>query len=87
MFHADHVPVAIVRVNGCKGHVFGYQCLRQNLSAGTPGSNKCPMCRTTWFENSSGEIARVAKEWTEIGQAEGMALQDGLVGLDEGGGV
>ncbi|KAI8935195.1 hypothetical protein NX059_007786 [Plenodomus lindquistii] len=73
-FHDAHTPVAIVNVEGCKGHMFGYQCLRQNLSAGTLASNKCPMCRTMWFGASRGEIAHVEEEWRDVGEAEGRAL-------------
>lgn len=73
-FHETHAPVLIVKTQGCSGHVFGYQCLRKSISADTVNSNKCPLCRTTWFEISRQYLTRLAIVWGRIGQVENRVI-------------
>ncbi|KAF7673634.1 hypothetical protein GT037_008249 [Alternaria burnsii] len=75
-FHEAHAPVLIVKAQGCSGHVFGYQCLRKSISADTANSNKCPLCRTTWFEISRQHLTRLAIVWGRIGQVENRVIRD-----------
>ena len=75
-FHETHAPVLVVKAQGCSGHVFGYQCLRKSISADTANSNKCPLCRTTWFEISRQHLTRLAIVWGRIGQVENRVISD-----------
>ena len=75
-FHETHAPVLVVKAQGCSGHVFGYQCLRKSISADTANSNKCPLCRTTWFEISRQHLTRLAIVWGRIGQVENRVIRD-----------
>ena len=75
-FHETHAPVLVVKAQGCSGHVFGYQCLRKSISADTANSNKCPLCRTTWFEISRQHLTRLAIVCGRIGQVENRVISD-----------
>ena len=54
-YTADHRPMRISCrsqrcVNLVCSHIFGHTCLEQHLSSSHNNSNKCPICRRTWFD-------------------------------------
>jgi len=73
-FHGAHAPIIIVGVPSCKGHVFGYQCLRNCIADKMPNSNKCPLCRTPWFEMGEGALRGLGEAWERVEGLEGWLL-------------
>jgi hypothetical protein len=69
VFHSEHPPILVVGIPGCRGHMFCYQCLRKVISSGMANSNKCPLCRTTWFGISGRQLERMGEMWRAL---EGM---------------
>jgi len=76
-FHAAHAPILITNTPHCVGHIFGYQCLRRSLASGMPNSNKCPLCRTKWFEIKREELEDLAEYWRGIEREERRVLGRG----------
>jgi hypothetical protein len=69
-FGSAHPPILVVGIEGCKGHVFGYECLREAIGSGRPNSNTCPLCRTKWFDMSRQKLAELKRHWDEISGEE-----------------
>jgi hypothetical protein len=70
-----HTPVLIKNCSRCRGHVFGYSCLRNWISSGRSESNKCPLCRTMWFKIRRAEARQVCRRWAEIEDKEIEIMQ------------
>jgi len=73
-FHGAHAPVLVVGVPGCTGHMFGYQCLRNCMASKMPNSNKCPLCRTVWFDIGEDALIGLGEVWESVDAMEGWLL-------------
>jgi hypothetical protein len=69
-YHPGHAPILVANITGCRNHIFGYQCLRKAISSGVTNANRCPLCRTTWFQARKMELRRVNREWEAVERNE-----------------
>lgn len=67
-FDDTHYPTLIIGIPGCQGHIFGHQCLKEAISSMAPNSNKCPLCRTTWFEMSRETLRAMGLEQERVNE-------------------
>ncbi|KAF1956935.1 hypothetical protein CC80DRAFT_547648 [Byssothecium circinans] len=75
IYSASHPPVVIIELQGCRGHVFGYGCLRKWIASGRKSGNKCPLCRSKWFNMRAIELREVARTWARIEKEEDDAVR------------
>ncbi|KAF2690109.1 hypothetical protein K458DRAFT_412938 [Lentithecium fluviatile CBS 122367] len=74
-YSAAHEPILITNCSRCRGHMFGYICLRKWISSGRTGFNQCPVCRTMWFRKRRYELRRIERQWREIEEREEEAIR------------
>ncbi|KAF2830768.1 hypothetical protein CC86DRAFT_402784 [Ophiobolus disseminans] len=65
-FNIDHTPILVVNIPGCVGHVFGYECLRRSIGSGLKNSNRCPLCRSAWFDMDRRGLVSLGAEWAGV---------------------
>jgi hypothetical protein len=66
----SHPPILVSKIDGCKGHVFGYECLRRAIGSGMDNGNKCLLCRTVRYHMGRKQLRDLGRQWDSVVRKE-----------------